>query len=336
MDRLGIRIENDPRLAAGDLIDIARAAEAAGFESVWVPEGGGRDALSLLAAFAGATRRASLATGILPIFSRTPAVTAMSAAGMAAISSNRFILGLGTGHGPVVAGTHGIPYSAPLARMEETVAIVRGLLAGESVDSDGRHFTVAGARLGRAARGASVPLYVAALGPRMIELAGRAADGVLLNWTAAGHIAGSVGDLRASAARAGRDPGSVDAAGYVRTAVTEGADEERIRRHLRLQVAGYAAHRHYRSFFASTGFGREMDEARGALAGGDREAAAAAVSRRMQDQVAVVGTGAECRAEIGRRRALGLDLPVLAPFAVDDDIRGAYLRVIDAFAPGGP
>ena len=223
---------------------------------MWVPEGGGRDALSLLAAFAGATRRASLATGILPIFSRTPAVTAMSAAGMAAISSNRFILGLGTGHGPVVAGTHGIPYSAPLARMEETVAIVRGLLAGESVDSDGRHFTVAGARLGRAARGASVPLYVAALGPRMIELAGRAADGVLLNWTAAGHIAGSVGDLRASAARAGRDPGSVDAAGYVRTAVTEGADEERIRRHLRLQVAGYAAHRHYRSFFASTGFGR--------------------------------------------------------------------------------
>ena len=336
MDRLGLRVENDPRLAAADLVEIARAAEAAGLESVWVPEGGGRDALSLLAAFAGATRRVALATGILPVFSRTPAATAMSAAGMAAISGNRFVLGLGTGHGPVVEGTHGIPYSAPMARMEETVGIVRGLLAGESVTASGRHFDVAGARLGRAARGAQVPIYVAALGPRMIELAGRTADGVLLNWTAAGHIAGSAAALRAAAERAGRDPGGVDAAGYVRTAVTEGADEGRIRRHLQAQVAGYAGHRYYRRFFESTGFGREMDEARRAAEAGDREAAAAAVSPRMQDQVAVVGTGAECRAEIERRRGLGLGLPVLAPFAVDDDVKGAYLRVIDAFARGGP
>ena len=332
MARLGIRIENDPRLSTDDLMEIASAAEGAGFESVWVPEGGGRDALSLLTAFAGVTERVALATGILPIFSRTPAVTAMSAAGVAAISKNRFVLGLGTGHQPVVTSTHGIPYSAPIRRMAETVTIVRGLLDGESVNAQGHHFNVAGARLGRAARGVSVPLYVAALGPKMIGLAGRIADGVLFNWTAADRIGESVATLRQAAERSGRDPASVDAAGYVRTAIAEGADEAQIRKHLRLQVAGYAAHTYYRQFFVSTGFGTEMEESERALASGDREAAAAAVSTEMQDQVAVVGSPGKCRAGIERRRKLGLELPVLAPFAVDADVKSAYLRVIEAFA----
>ena len=332
MKRLAIRVENDPRLSLADLIEIAVAAEAAGMESVWVPEGGGRDALSLLAAFAGATDRLKLATGILPIFSRTPAVTAMSAAGMAAISGNRFVLGLGTGHGGVVESVHGIPYSAPLARMEETVTIVQGLLAGETVTAQGRHFSISGARLGRAADGVAVPLYVAALGPRMIALAGRLADGVLLNWTAAEHISGSSSALAQAAKEAGHDPDSVDVAGYVRTAVTDEGTEDAIRRSLQNQIAGYSAHPYYRNFFVSTGFEREMDEARSALLSGDKDAAAAAVSVKMQDQVAVVGSAGECRAEIERRRGLGLRLPVVAPFAVDADVKGAYLRVIAALA----
>ena len=332
MSRIGIRVENDPRLSLADLLEIAVAAEAAGVEAVWVPEGGGRDALSLLAAFAGATSRLRLATGILPIFSRTPATTAMSATGMAAISGDRFVLGLGTGHGPVVENTHGIPYSKPLARMEETVAIVKGLIQGASVDESGLHFKVSGARLGRATAGVSTQVYVAALGPKMIALAGRMADGVLLNWTAAEHIAGSVATLNQAARAAGRDPASVDAAGYLRTAVITGEDEPAIRKSLQAQIAGYAGHPYYRNFFVSTGFGREMDEAERALGAGDAESAAGAISVDMQSQVAVVGTAAECRAEIERRRKLGLQLPVVAPFAVDDDVRGAYLRVIRALA----
>ncbi len=331
MSRIGIRVENDPRLSLADLVEIAVAAEAAGAESVWVPEGGGRDALSLLAAFAGATSRLKLATGILPIFSRTPAVTAMSATGMAAISGDRFVLGLGTGHGPVVENTHGIPYSKPLARMEETVAIVKGLLRGESVDESGHHFAVSGARLGRATAGVSTPVYVAALGPKMITLSGRMADGVLLNWTAAEHIAGSVATLLQAARAAGRDPASVDAAGYVRTAVITGDEEPAIRKSLQAQIAGYAGHPYYRNFFVSTGFGREMDEAERALGAGDAESAADAISVQMQSQVAVVGSAEQCREEIERRRGLGLALPVVAPFAVDDDVKGAYMRVIKAF-----
>ncbi len=330
--RLGFRIENDPRLSLADLIEIAVAAEAAGVESVWVPEGGGRDALSLLAAFAGATKKLRLATGILPIFSRTPAVTAMSATGLAAVSGDRFVLGLGTGHGPVVENIHGIPYSGPLARMEETVGIIKGLLAGETVNAEGQHFSVTGARLGRATKDVSTPVYVAALGPKMIALTGRLANGVLLNWTSAQYIAGSVTTLHEAATGAGRDPASVDVAGYVRTAVISGDEEPAIRKSLQLQIAGYASHPYYWNFFVSTGFGAEMDKAQSALEAGDTDAAAATISTEMQSQVAVVGTAAECRDEIERRRALGLALPVVAPFAVDSDVKGAYLRVIEAFA----
>jgi probable F420-dependent oxidoreductase len=334
MSRIGIRVENDPRLSLADLVEIAVAAETAGVESVWVPEGGGRDALSLLAAFGGATTRLRLATGILPIFSRTPAVTAMSATGMAAISGDRFVLGLGTGHGPVVQNTHGVPYFRPLARMEETVSIVKSLIEGGSVSESGHHFEVTGARLGRATAGVSTPVYVAALGPKMIALSGRLADGVLLNWTAAEHIAVSVATLHQAASAAGRDPSKLDAAGYVRTAVIVGNEEPAIRKSLQAQIAGYAAHPYYRNFFVSTGFGKEMDEAERALSAGDSAAAEAAISEKMQSQVAVVGTPEQCREEIERRRRLGLQLPVVAPFAVDDDVKGAYLRAISAFAVG--
>ena len=331
MKRLAVRVENAPRLSLVDLVQIAIAAEAAGFESVWVPESGGRDAISLITAFAAATDRIKIATGILPIFSRTPTVTAMSAAGVAGISGNRFVLGLGTGHRKIVENIHGIPYSAPLDRMNETITLIQGLLAGSSVSIEGTHFKVSGARLGRVAASVSVPVYMAALGPKMMSLAGRIADGVLLNWTPADHIPEAVDILKRAAESADRDPALVDSAGYVRTATTEGMSEEKIRRHLREQVAGYANHPYYKRFFVSTGFRREMEESSKALAAGDTEAAVAAISLKMQDQIAVVGTAEACRAEINRRRHLGLTLPVIAPFAVDEDIKGAYLRLIDAF-----
>ncbi|MBM3944138.1 MAG: LLM class flavin-dependent oxidoreductase, partial [SAR202 cluster bacterium] len=186
--RLGVRIENDPRLTVDELVDLARLAERRGFESVWVPEGSGRDALTLLTAMARATSRIRLATGILPIFNRTPMTMAMSAAGLAAASGNRFILGLGTGHKGPVEGGHGVPFGRPLGRMRETVLIVSGLLRGEAVTLEGKDFSVRDARLGKAVDGVKVPVYIAALGPKMVALTGEMADGALLNWTASKYL----------------------------------------------------------------------------------------------------------------------------------------------------
>ena len=328
MARYGVRFENDPSLTPQDLQELGQLAEELGYETVWAPEGGGRDSLTALAAIAMKTERVRLGTGILPIYART--ATAMGAAGMAAVSGDRFILGLGVGHRPTVEGRDGVPFRQPIARLRETISIVRGLLAGETVAHEGRHFNISSASIGAAAPKERVPIYIAALGPQMLELAGEMADGVLMNWTAESFITEAVKHVKRGAAKAGRDPSEIDIAGYVRVAA--GGDEDAVRASLRGQVARYASNTFYRNFFAETGFGDEMEEAASALAAGDMARASEAITQEMQDQLAVVGSPDECRAALERRRAAGLQLPVVAPFAIGDN-KESHRQTITAMAP---
>ena len=330
MPRYGVRFENDPSLTPQDLQELGMLAEELGYETVWAPEGGGRDSLTALATIAMKTERVRLGTGILPIYARTATNTAMGAAGMAAVSGGRFILGLGVGHRPSVEGRDGVPFRQPMARLRETITIVRSLLAGEDVAHEGRHFNISSASLGGAAPKDQVPIYIAALGPQMLEMAGEMADGVLMNWTAESFIADAVQHVKRGAERVGRDPSEIDIAGYVRVAA--GGDEDAVRASLRGQVARYASNTFYRNFFVETGFGDEMTEAAEALAAGDLARASEAITPEMQDQLAVVGSPEECKAAIERRRAAGLQLPVVAPFAIGDN-KESHRHTITAMAP---
>ena len=331
MARYGVRFENDPTLTPQDYQELGMQAEALGYETVWVPEGGGRDSLTALSSIAMKTERVMLGTGILPIYARTATNTAMGAAGMAAVSGDRFILGLGVGHRPTVEGRDGVPFSRPIARLRQTIRVVRRLLAGETVSSKGYHFNIADASLGAAAPRERVPIYIAALGPQMLELAGEMADGVLMNWTAESFLPQAIEHINRGALMAGRDISEIDIAGYVRVAT--GGDEEAVRDSLRSQVARYASNAYYRNFFVETGFGEEMAEAADALHAGDMARASEAITLEMQDQVAVVGSPEHCRAALERRRAAGLQLPVVAPFAIGDN-KESHRATIEALAPG--
>ena len=188
MARIGVRLETGPHLSPHQLLELAQLAEKRGFETVWVPEGSGTEALTQLTAFACGTSRIKLGTGILPIFHRTPTLLAMGAGGLDAISGGRFILGLGVGHQGAVEGAHGIPFDRPMTRLRETVHIVRRLLTGESVAFEGSAYNVKSAKLGFNPIRADMPIYLAALRPRMVELAGEIADGVLLNWATSPYL----------------------------------------------------------------------------------------------------------------------------------------------------
>ncbi len=331
MARYGVRFENDPSLTPQDLQELGKLAEDRGYETVWVPEGGGRDSLTALATIAMKTERVRLGTGILPVYARTATNTAMGAAGMAAVSGDRFILGLGVGHRPTVEGRDGVKFRRPIARLRETIRIVRGLLSGDTVATEGWHFKIAAASLGGAAPPERVPIYIAALGPQMLELAGEMADGVLMNWTAENFIPQAVEHIKRGARMAGRDISDIDIAGYVRVAA--GGDQDAVRAELRSQVARYASNTFYRNFFVETGFGDEMTEAAEALAAGDLARASEAITKEMQDQLAVVGSPEECRAALERRRDAGLQLPVVAPFAIGDN-KTSHINTIEALAPG--
>ena len=330
MARYGVRLENDPNLSPQDYQVLSAQAEKNGFEAVWVPEGGGRDSLTSLATIAMKTEKVKLGTGILPIFARTPTNTAMGAAGMAAVSDGRFMLGLGVGHAPTVESRDGIPFKAPMTRMRETIQIIKALLAGEEGNFTGKQFKLTGASMGAATPKIKVPIYIAALGPQMLEMVGELADGVLMNWTAVDYLQEAIGHIKLGAEKAGRDPNEIDIAGYVRVAV--GDDVSVSRDSLRYQVARYASNPFYRNFFAETGFDKEMSAAAAALADGKLDKAADSITVEMQDQVAVVGTVEECRAALEKRRAAGLQLPVIAPFAVGDNM-ASHQHVIEALAP---
>lgn len=332
MARIGVRLENDPGLTAADSVELAQLAESRHYEMVWVPEGSGRDSLTQLAFLAGHTRSVKLATGILPIYYRTPMLTAMSAAGLSNLSQGRFVLGLGVGHRPSVEGSHGIKFRRPLSHMRETIILARRLLNGEHVSHQGGVFNVEGASLGAAAPGQRVPIYVAALGPQMLELTGELADGVLLNWTASNYLEQAIQYLHRGAQEAGRDPSEIDVAGYVRVAVSD--DPEAARASLQEQIVRYASNPFYYNFFQEMGFDRELNAAAEAIQQGDMGEAARAISLEMQDQVAVVGDSEQCLKEIEKRRSLGLNLPVVAPFTVDE-AKKSYLRVIESFGGNG-
>ncbi|MCH9016520.1 MAG: LLM class flavin-dependent oxidoreductase [Chloroflexi bacterium] len=327
---LGLRLGNEPELGPADIRHLGSLAEELGYGEVWMTEGSGRDSLTQLTAIATATSRIGLGTGILPMFSRTPLITAMSSAGLAAVSDGRFILGLGVGNRPATEDGHGVAYSQPMEHLRDMVHIVRGLLRGEEVSHHGKAITVSRASLGDAAPQGRVPIYIAALGPRMLQLAGEVADGVLLSWTAASYLKQAIQHVRDGAAKAGRDPSEVEISGYLRVAVT--GDLTAGRASLQREIARYAGGAHYRSYFRNTGFGAEMAGAEAARDHAGNPAMAAAIGENMQSELGVVGPAEVCRARLEELRGMGLTKPVIAPLPLED-VKGSYERTIRALAP---
>ncbi len=150
-----------------------------------------------------------LGTAIANVFTRGPATLAMSAATVADLAPGRFILGIGAGSQPIVESWNGGRFTLPATRVREMVQVVRAILAGERVVFRGKALTVDGFRLVRPPA-APVPIYVAALRPGMLRVAGEVGDGVILNWLSAADVPGVVRVVREAAAAAGRDPASIE------------------------------------------------------------------------------------------------------------------------------
>ena len=270
---IGVGLDARLGLPFGELRDAGKEAKRLGFESVWTPAGGVPDSFHTCGAWSADT---GLRTGISVVPAArmwTPLALAAQAATLAQLSGGKFVLGLGTGgYGRGFWESVGLP-EKPIAVMRQYVTEVRALLNGESVTSEGPATGSPGWPK-TAALGVrdlpDAPVYLAALGPQMLRLAGRAADGVLLNWASPEHIATSRAAVDAGAARAGRAPGSVPLTMYIRVCVDD--DEAAARQALGAQVLGYAMAQAgapntagYRGLFAQMGFDevlRELEERR--------------------------------------------------------------------------
>ncbi|MEE3013671.1 MAG: LLM class flavin-dependent oxidoreductase [Chloroflexota bacterium] len=330
MSFLGIRLGNEAQLSAADIESLGVLAEEHGYRELWMTEGSGRDSLTQLTAIAIATTRICLGTGILPMFSRSPLVTAMSSAGLASVSNGRFILGLGVGNRPAVEDGHGLRFEKPMEHLRDLTRIVRGLLQGEKISYQGKAIAVSDVSLGDSAPKDRLPIYIAALGPRMLEMAGEVADGVLLSWTAAHYLKEAIKIVQGGAVKVGRDPSEVAISGYLRVAVTD--DIAAGRASLQRQIARYASSTHYQDFFRSTGFQVEMEHAQRGRDHSDNLAMALAIGESMQDEVGVVGSAEVCLARIEELREMGLTKPIIAPVPVGG-LKESYERTIKALSP---
>ncbi len=197
-------------------VDFVVEAEKLGVDVVWTAEAWGQDAISPLAYLAARTSRIRLGTGIMQISARAPVMTAMTALTMAAISNDRFILGLGTSGPQVVEGLHGRPFKAPLTRLKETVAIIKLAFAGEKIEYHGKYheLPLPGGQ-GKALRlsqpgNTSIPIYLATLGPHALEYTGAAADGWLGTSFTPEHGSAHLDYLRRGAEGAGRSLADID------------------------------------------------------------------------------------------------------------------------------
>jgi alkanesulfonate monooxygenase SsuD/methylene tetrahydromethanopterin reductase-like flavin-dependent oxidoreductase (luciferase family) len=158
-------------------VELSAQAEALGYTDLFSSEIGSADAFSPLAALAVQTSRVRLGTALVPVFTRPPALLAMTAASLQSISRGRFVLGIGTSTRHIVERWMGLPFGGPVDRVREYVEALRGILAGDKVTLDGRAIRVDGFRR-QAEPVARVPIHVGALGPRVCRLAGSVADGV--------------------------------------------------------------------------------------------------------------------------------------------------------------
>ncbi len=296
-----------PGQSLAELPKAVEELEDLGYTDGWTQEVAGADAFTPLALAAPATRKMRLGTAIAGVMQRGPALLAMSAAAIADAAPGRFVLGIGTSSSAIVEGWNGMSFERPLARVRDTLRFLRRALAGERIDEDFETFRCRGFRLERPPEYVP-PIHLAALRRRMLELAVREADGVILSFVGAEEVEA----LRSQISEAPEELA-------LRIPVILGEDRERAHRIARRTIANYFSVPVYEAFR------RELDGAAGldamwdAWRTGDRDAARRAVPQALVDSLYVCGGVEECRDKLKRFVASGITTPILAIHALDCD-----------------
>lgn len=306
----------------------ARRAEELGYESLWIADSGGPDPFVVAAATAAVTSEVRIGTAVIPAYTRTPPVISTASASCAELAPGRFILGIGASSENIVQKWSGIPFQRPLSRVRETVTAVRSILAGEKSDLSGRTLETHGYRLQMTPPSPPVPIYVGALGPPMLELAGEIADGVVLNMMPVSAVPRMLEHVGIGAAKSGRSVADLEIVSRFMVCVTD--DRASARGFMRAFFGPYFATSVYNRFVAWCGFEEQAREILAGWQAKDRARVGAAVTDEMIDSIAIIGPAGECREKLEAFREAGVTTPMINPIAGDE---AAALAMFEALAP---
>jgi probable F420-dependent oxidoreductase len=287
-----------------------------GYSDVWSAEVDGADGFTPLALAAAWEPRLHLGIAIAPAYTRGPALLAQTAAALADAAPGRFALGIGASSDVIVRRWNGLPMQDPYRRMRDTLRFLRVAMTGEKVDHTYDTFSVRGFRLTRPPE-QPPPVYLAALRPGMLRLAGREADGAILNWLSAEDVRRSVAELGPD--RAGKEV-------VARIFVVPNPDAVTARMIGRRMITAYLNVPAYAEFHRWLGRGDALTPMWEAWQAGDRRAALAAIPDEVVDDLVVHGSFEACRAQVARYVANGVTVPALAVMPVgislEEAVRG--------------
>ena len=277
-----------------------------GYTDVWSAEVDGADGFTPLTLAAAWESRLYLGVAVTPVFTRGPGLLAMSIAALSEVSGGRFIMGLGASSAPVVERWNGIAYERPYARTRDVLDFVKRALAGEKIDQVFEPFAVHGFKLSRPVV-ERPPILLGALRPGMLRLAGREADGAILNWLGAGDVA---------KCRAEVGEGKIIAA---RLFVVPTADADAARFIGRRMISSYLTVNAYAEFHRWLGRDEALAPMWDAWAQGDRKLANEVIPDSVVDELIIHGPYEQCREHVARYIEAGVQIPTIAivPFGID-------------------
>ena len=286
----------------------AETAERLGYESIYTTHLAGRDSLSVLAAYASRTERVRLGTGVLPIYSRTPVATAQIAATIDELAGGRLVLGLGVSHRLTVENWYGQTIDKPVREMREYAEIVRAILRGQDPPASEK-WPTAFKFMGYGAR-PDFPVYIAALSPSMLRLAGRIADGVVLWLCNPDYIRDVVvPEVTTGRERAGKPLEGFDIVAAVPAAITD--EPEQARDKLRRDLIPYFSLPFYRAMLERSGFDGDIAGFDAGMEKGDADAAVAAISDEFLGTLTAIGDPDAARASVQRYLDAGATSPCI-------------------------
>lgn len=284
----------DPR-GVEPTIELAKWAEAEGYDDLWFADSSGVDALTTAAAVALNTSRCRIGTAIIPVFSRTPAVLASTTHVLNKLSGGRFILGLGSSSQTMMENWHGQKFEKPLTRVKETTQLIKSMLLGEKSDFDGETVKSRGYRQLPLEPGSQL-VYMAALRAKMLEAAAEFSDGVIVNLFPKDALPKMMEHIRIGAERAGKKLEDVEVVCRHQVIVTD--DKENARNFIRAAFAPYYATPVYNAFLSWAGYEDVAATIKEGWAAKDRNKTTGALDDQLVDDIAILGSMEECHERI--------------------------------------
>ncbi len=338
-----------------DNLALVQRAEELAVSVVWVSEAYGPDAATVLAWIGARTRRIGLGAGVFQIPGRTPAMTAMTAASLDSLSDGRFRLGLGVSGPQVSEGWHGVPFAAPLGRTREYVDIVRSVLSRRPVTYEGKHFTLPlpdgpgkSLRLNVSALCRYVPVYIAAVGPKNLELAGEVGDGWLAVFASPEYLDEQISAIERGQARRTppaedtetTPPFEVDATVPLAVGANLEQCAAQIAPYAALYVGGMGSRKQnfYNALAVRMGYPQEADKVQELYLAKQWRDAAAAVPTQFIDDTSLIGPADRLTERMQRYADAGVTTLTLAPWGDDLSSRisalEAAVEAADGLRPG--